>query len=304
MRVFLTGATGWIGSAIARDLLKAGHSVIGLARSSDKGRALSAAGVQPRLGSLGDLDVLRAAADEADGIVHTAFGLDLSRIEELAAEDRLAIEALGDVLAGSRRPLIVTGGFGLLPAGETFTEASRPLPIPGFPRVSEQAAFALAERGVHASVVRNPRSVHGRGERHGFVPMLATLARDKGVSAFVGDGRNLWPSVHRLDAATVYRLALEHQACGQAFHAVAEAGVPFRRIAEAIGHQVGVPAVSLSPAQAAQHFGPLSAWAAGNGPASSEATQALLGWAPRFPDLVSDIERPDYGDPAEPADAA
>ncbi len=304
MRVFLTGATGWIGSMIARDLLAAGHAVTGLVRSNEKARALSAAGVQPLLGVLDDLDVLRAAAADADGVIHTAFGLDLSRIDELAAEDRGAIQAFGDGLAGSTRPLIVTGGFGLLPDGETFTEAARPAPIPGFPRVSEQTAFALADRGVHASVVRNPRSVHGRGERHGFVPMLAALARDKGVSAYVGDGGNLWPSAHRLDVATLYRLALERGARGEAFHAVAEAGVPFRRIAEAIGRQVGVPPASLTPEQAEGHFGPLAAWVAGNGPASSEATQATLGWTPRQPGLIADIEHPGYSDPAAEQDGA
>lgn len=294
MRVFLTGANGWVGSAVARDLLEAGHSVVGLVRSKEKGDALAAAGVTPLVGSLRDLDVLRDGAGDADGVIHTAFGLDISKIMELAEEDRAAIETFGAVFAGSDRPIIVTGGVGLLPAGETFTEAARPPIIPEFPRASEQTAFALAERGLRASVVRLPRSVHGQGERHGFVPMLAAVARAKGVSAYVGDGRNLWPSVHRLDAARVFRLALERGARDEAFHAIAEEGVPFRRIAEAIGRQVGVPARALTPQEAEAHFGGLAVWVAGNGPTSSAWTRATLGWEPREVALIPDIDRPGY----------
>ena len=294
MRVFLTGANGWVGTAVTRDLREAGHAVVGLVRSREKGEAVVAAGGTPLLGSLRDLDVLRAGAGDADGIIHTAFGLDISKIGELAEEDRQAIETFGAVFAGSDRPIVVTGGFGLLPPGETFREDARPPLIPGFPRASEQTAFALAGRGVRASVVRLPRSVHGQGERHGFVPMLAAVARAQGVSAYIGDGQNLWPSVHRLDAARVFRLALEQGARGEAFHAVAEEGVPYRLIAEAIGRQVGVPAKSLTPAEAEAHFGGLAMWVAGNGPASSERTRAALGWAPREPGLIPDIDRPDY----------
>ena len=245
MRVFLTGASGWIGSVIARELMAAGHSVVGLVRSEAKGRRFAVAGGTPLIGSLGDMDVLRRGAAHADGIIHTAFGLDLSRIGELAAEDRTAIETFGEVFAGSARPIIVTDGF-LHLTGHKATEADRPEVMPAFPRASQQTAFALAERGLHASVVRNPRSVHGTGETHGFVPMLAAVARDKGVSAYVGDGENLWPAVHHLDAARVYRLALERGARGDAYHAVAEEGVPFRQIAEAIGRQLGLRAKSLT----------------------------------------------------------
>ena len=294
MRVLLTGANGWVGSVVARDLIAAGHAVVGLVRSPEKGRALAAAGGTPLVGSLGDLDVLRRSADDAEGVVHTAFGLDFSRIAELAEEDRRAIETFGEVFAGSRRPILVTGGIGLTPAGETFTEDQRPPVMPDFPRYSEQSAFGLAERGVHASVVRLPRSVHGLGETHGFVPMLAALARDTGVSAYVGDGGNLWPSVHRNDAARLYRLALERGGRGEAFHAVAEEGVPFRSIAEAIGRQVGVPARSLPDDEAEAHFGGLAKWAAGNGPASAEWTRMTLGWAAVEIGLVDDIDRPDY----------
>ena len=294
MRVFLTGANGWVGSAIARDLLGAGHAVTGLVRSKAKGEALAAAGATVVLGSLDDLDVIREAAAASDGVVHTAFGLDFSKIAELAEEDRRAIEAFGEAFAGSDRPIIVTGGVGLLPPGETFAEDERPPIIPDFPRASEQTAFALADRGLRASVVRLPRSVHGAGERHGFVPMLAGVAREKGVSAYVGDGGNLWPSVHRLDAARAFRLALERGARGEAFHAIAEEGVPYRLIAEAIGRQVGVPARSLTPEEAEAHFGTLAMWVAGNGPASSERTRVELGWEPREVGLIADIERADY----------
>ncbi|GJG85767.1 3-beta hydroxysteroid dehydrogenase [Gemmatimonadetes bacterium T265] len=294
MRVFLTGANGWIGSAIARELLDAGHSVVGLVRSNDKTEALTAAGITPLVGSLTNLDVIREGASNADGIIHTAFGLDISKIEELAKEDREAIETFGEVFAGSDRPIVVTGGVGLAPAGERFTEDARPPIIPSFPRASEQTAFALAERGLRASVVRNPRSVHGQGENHGFVPMLAKVAREKGVSAYVGDGQNLWPSVHRLDSARVYRLALERGARNEAFHAIAEEGVPYRQIAEAIGRQVGVPATSLTPREAEAHFGGLAVWVGGNGPASSQKTRAALGWEPREVGLIADAERPDY----------
>ncbi len=293
MQVFLTGASGWIGSVIARDLIAAGHSVVGLVRSEDKGAALTAVGGTPLIGALGDLDVLRRGATEADGIIHTAFGLDLSRIAELAAEDRTAIKTFGDVFAGSARPIVVTSGF-LHLTGEKAIEDERPTVMAAFPRASEQTAFALAERGVHASVVRNPRSVHGKGETHGFVPMLAAVARDKGVSAYVGDGANLWPAVHRHDAARVYRLALERGACGEAYHAVGEEGVPYREIAEAIGRQLGLPAKSLTQEEAEAHFGPLAMWIANNGPASNEWTKKTLGWTPEQVGIVADIERPDY----------
>ena len=293
MRVFLTGANGWVGSAIVRDLIEAGHSVVGLVRSPEKGEALAAAGGTPIVGALRDLDVIRTAVAETDGVIHTAFGLDFSRMEDLSEEDREAIEAYGAVFAGSDRPIVVTGGLGLLPPGETFTEKSRPPVIPNFPRASEQTAFALAERGLRASVVRLSRSTHGLGERHGFVPMLAAVAREKGVSACVGDGQHLWLAVHRLDAARLFRLALERGGRNEAYHAVAEA-VPFRLIAEAIGRQLGVPARSLSPQEAETHFGPLAMWVAGHGPASSAWTRATLGWEPREVGLIADIDRPDY----------
>ena len=293
MHVFLTGANGWIGSAIVQDLLDAGHSVTGLVRSKQKADALAAAGATPLVGSVGDPEVLRRGAEGADGIIHTAFGLDMANIARLADEDRSAIETFGDVFGGSDRPFVVTSGF-LQTTGETAVETERPNVIPEFPRASEQVAFALAGRGLHASVVRNPRSVHGQGETHGFVPMLAAVARAKGVSAYVGDGQNLWPSVHRIDAARVYRLALERGGRNEAFHAVAEEGVPFRRIAEAIGRQLGVPSASLTQEEAAEHFGALAMWVANSGPASSAWTRQVLDWKPTQAGIVADIERPDY----------
>ena len=295
MRIFVTGANGWVGSAVVAELIAAGHRVTGLVRSEQKAETLRTTGAEPVLGSLGDLETLKRAALQADGVIHLAFGLDFSKIVELAQEDRQAIEAFGEVYAGSERPVIVTSGFGLLPAGETFIEDGPLAPIiPEFPRASEQTAAAVAAKGVRATWIRLPRSVHGVGERHGFVPMLAALALEKGVSAFVGDGENLWPSVHRLDAARVFRLALEHGAQGGPFHAVADEGVPFRQIAHTIGEQLGVSTRSISPAEAAGHFGPLAAWVAGNGPASSAQTRARLGWVPEQPGLIRDISQPEY----------
>ncbi|PYE85866.1 SDR family oxidoreductase [Pseudoroseicyclus aestuarii] len=293
MRVFLTGASGWIGSMIARDLLAAGHSVTGLTSKPGKAEALGAAGVTPLVGTLQDTHVLRRGAEDAEGIIHTAFGLDISRIADLAAEDAAAIETFGEVFAGSSRPIVVTSGFLNVTGGKTL-EDERPEVLPDFPRASEQTAFALAGRGVHASVVRNPRSVHGQGEKHGFVPMLAAVARDKGVSAYIGEGQQMWPAVHRLDAARLYRLALERGARGEAYHAVAEEGVPFRDIADAIGRQLGLPAVSLTPEEAEAHFGPLAIWVANHGPASNAWTRETLGWHPEQPGIVEDVEQPGY----------
>ena len=294
MRVFLTGATGWIGSAIARDLLADGHGVTGLVRSKEKGEAFAVAGGTPVIGSLGDLDTVRDAAGDCDAIVHTAFGLDMSKLEEMAEEEKRTINAFGEAFAGSDRPIIVTGGVLLTEPDDVFREDARPPVNPAFPRASEQSAFALADRGFKAMVVRNPRSVHGQGEDHGFVPMLAAIARDKGFSAWVGKGDNLWPAVHRLDCARVYTLALDRGTGGEAYHAIAEQGVTFRAIAEAIGRQLGLPSRSIAHDEAQAHFGDIAMFAAGNGPASSERTRATLGWQPREPGIIEDIERPDY----------
>ncbi len=295
MRVFITGATGWIGTAVVKELIAAGHEVSGLTRSQANADALTKAGGTPILGSITDLNVLRSSAAQADGLIHTAFGLDMSKIVEMSAEDRQAIETIADVFMGSDRPFIVAGGIGIYPRGEVFTEEMSIGPVvPAFPRATEQTTMAMAERGVRATVVRLPRSVHGIGERHGFIPQLASLAREKGVSAYVEDGENLWPSVHRLDAARVFRLALEHGAQGGPFHAVAEEGIPYRQIAEAIGRQLQLPVVSMSQDEASAHFGMMAMFIAGNGPASSKRTRERLGWVPQEPGLLADISQPEY----------
>jgi len=295
MRVFITGATGWVGTAVVKELIAAGHEVSGLTRSKANADALTEAGGTPILGSITDLDVLRSSAAQADGVIHTAFGLDMSKIVEISAEDIRAIEAFADVFMGSDRPFIVAGGIGIYPRGEVFTEEMSIGPImPAFPRATEQTTMAMAERGVRATVVRLPRSVHGIGERHGFIPQLASLARSKGVSAYVEDGDNLWPSVHRLDAARMFRLALEHGAQGGPFHAVAEEGIPYRQIAEAIGRQLQLPVVSFSQEEAAAHFGMMAMFIGGNGPASSERTRERLGWLPQKPGLIADISQSEY----------
>ena len=292
MRVLLTGATGWIGSAIAQDLLDAGHTVTGLVRNGERpDRAPD--GLEPLVGSLGDLELLRRAAGDADGVIHTAFGSGFEDYERLAREDVAAIEAFGNEYAGSDRPIIVTHGLGTLPDGQTFTENERPGIIAAYPRASEQAAFALAERGVHACAVRPARSVHGVGETHGFVPQLAELAKENGISAFVGNGSNLWPACHRKDVARVYRLALERGARGEAYHAVAEQ-VPFKAMAEAIGRQMGVPARAVDVAEAGEHFGNLAIWVSGSGDVSVAQTRAQLGWEPCEVGLIADIDRAEY----------
>lgn len=295
MRVFITGATGWVGSAVIRELVEAGHQVVGLVRSDAKARFLVALGGEPLLGSLRDIDVLKKGADKADSVIHIAFGVGLAQpslFAESAKEDRQAIETFGDVFHGSDRPILVTGGIGVLPRGQQFTEETPPPPIhPAFPRESEQTAKTLADRGLRATTVRLPRSVHGAGETHGFVPRLMTLARQKGVSSYIGDGQNLWPSVHRLDAARIYRLGLERGAEGGPFHAVAEEGVPFRRIAEAIGRRLDLPVKSISPDDAADHFGILAMPVGGNGPVSSLQTKERLGWEPKELDLIADIDQ-------------
>lgn len=297
MRVFLTGATGWIGSAIADELIGAGHSVVGLVRSRSTLSSLRA-NVELLVGSIGDSGLLKKAAEAADGVIHTAFGSGFDDYARLAQEDVTAIEAFGEIYAGSDRPIIVTHGLGTLPSGSIFTEDDRPEILSEYPRASEQAAFALAERGVHASAVRPARSVHGVGEGHGFVPQFAKVARETGVSAYVADGCNPWPACHRRDVARVYRLALERGALGEAYHAVAE-GVPFKLIAEAIGRQMRVPARSISIEDAADHFGNLATWVTGSGSVSTGQTRKHLGWEPREIRLIADIDRPEYYDHGE-----
>ncbi len=291
MRVFVTGATGFIGSAVVEDLIAEGHQVLGLARSDTGAQALAALGAEPHRGTLEDLDSLRAAAAGADGVLHLAFNHDFSTYLANCEADRTVIEALGSALAGSGRPLVVTSGTGatITAPGDLADEDDTTARAGDVPRAAtEEAAAAVAAQGVNVSVVRLPQ-VHDT-ERQGLVTFAIETAREKGVSAYVGEGRNRWPAAHRLDAARLYRLALERAHPWARYHAVAEEGVSMRDIAEAIGRRLGLPVVSIAQEAAPGHFGWLAMFAGMDAPASSAKTRQWLNWRPAGPCLIADLE--------------
>jgi nucleoside-diphosphate-sugar epimerase len=293
MHVFVTGATGFVGSAVVRELIEAGHQVTGLARSENAATALAAAGATAHSGHLEDLESLKRGADAADAVIHCGFIHDFSRFKESCEIDRRVVETLGAALAGSDRKLVVTSAAGLPPPGRLATEDDLAV-SGGDPRIaSEEAAASVAANGTTVSVIRLAASVHGEGD-HGFVPMLAGLARSTGVSAYIGDGENRWPAVHRLDAARLYRAVVEAAAPARRYHAVAEVGVPFRDIAAIIGKGLGLPVVSKDHDEAAAHFGWFAHFAGLDCPSSSDKTMEWTGWRPREPDLLTDIARPGY----------
>ena len=299
MRVFVTGASGHVGSAVVPALLQAGHQVVGLARSDSSAETLAAAGAEVRRGDLDDLGGLREAAAAADGVIHLAFRHDLMGAGDFAAAadaDLAATRALASALEGTGKPFVTTSGTLMLLAadinGRPGTEAD--FAPSGYRVDAENFVIGLAERGVRSSVVRLPPIVHSDLDLHGFTHILIGIARQAGESAYVGDGANRWPSVHTLDAAQVYRLALEGAPAGSRLHAVADEGIPFRDIAAAIGRGAGVPTASISASNAGERFAFLGAFVGADNPVSSEVTRKVLGWAPAYPGLLEDIEHGHY----------
>ncbi|MGO9829143.1 MAG: SDR family oxidoreductase [Myxococcaceae bacterium] len=297
MRVFLTGATGFIGTAIARELLGAGHQVLGLARSDGAAHSLERLGITAHRGELSDTGSLAAGAQACAGVIHTAFIHDFSAYAAAVEIDRRAVEALANSLEGTGKPFVSTSGTALLAHGRTGTERDEPAPgsaaSPTHRAAAEATVLAAAGRGVRASIVRLPPSVHGGGD-HAFVPMLIGIARRTGFSAFVGDGANRWPAVHRLDAARLFRLALENAVPGSRLHGVAEEGIPMRAIAQTIGRGLGVPVRGLAEDEAQTHFDWFTRFVALDNPTSSAVTRQTLGWNPTEPDLLTDIRDGGY----------
>ena len=291
MKIFVTGASGWVGSAVVPELLAAGHQVLGLARSDESAEKLTTAGAQVHRGDLADLDSLRSGAKDADGVIHLAFHHDFDNFVDAGELDRNAIAALGETLAGSGRPLVVTSGTAGHAPGQILPE-DRPA-NPQSPRTSESAALAFADRDVRVSIVRLAPTVHGNGD-YGFIPVLIDVARTKGVSAFPGDGTNRWSAVHRDDAAILFRLAAESALTGTILHAVGEQAVTTRDIAESFGRHLGVPVTSIAPDAAFDHFGWIGAFFGIDMPASSELTQQRFGWQPTNIGLLEDLEQGHY----------
>ncbi|MFW0714822.1 SDR family oxidoreductase [Pedobacter sp. N23S346] len=295
MKVFVTGATGFVGSAVVKELITAGHQVLGLARNETAEKALLLVGAEVHKGDLEDLESLRKGANAADGIIHTGFIHDFTRFKAVCEIDRVAIETIGNEITGTDKPFIVTSGTLIVSPGQLATEDKLPDYNGQNPRIaSEKAVDALAAKNVRISVVRLSPSVHGEGDLHGFIPMLIDIARQKGSSAYIEDGANQWTAVHRLDAAVLFRLALEQARPGARFHGVAEESITFKSIAEAIGKQLNLPIVSKSKDEVAAHFGWFEHFASINGPASGKLTRQHLHWEPQYSGLIQDLEQGIY----------
>jgi len=295
MRVFVTGASGFVGSAIVKELLAAGHQVLGLVRSQKAAEQLKATGAEVCPGDVNDLELIKQAATQCEAVIHTAFNHDFSRYAASCEDDRLVVEAFGEALAGTNKPLVITSGVGLLNYGRLVNEDDvLPAGSDVVPRAaSEEAVAAVAAKGVNAYIVRLPPSVHGAGD-HGFVPMVIEMARSKGQSAYVAEGNNRWPAVHCFDAAVLYRLIVEKQPELKVFHAVAEEGIPFREIAEAISNGLQLPTVSKTNEEAAKHFGWFLHFASIDCPSASEKTRHALNWEPTATSLIEDISTAGY----------
>jgi nucleoside-diphosphate-sugar epimerase len=305
MRIFVTGASGWIGSAVVPELIGAGHQVVGLARSDAAAAALAAAGAEVLRGTIDDLDSLRRAAAASDGVIHLAFKHDIAfsgGFQDAADADRRAVETFGEALAGSDRAFVIASGVAGLAPGRVATErdgrgpASEAAHLSGGPQTRQgtaQLTLSLATQGVRSSVVRLSPTVHGEGD-HGFMATIVGIARAKGASGYIGDGTNRWPAVHRLDAAHLFRLALEQAPAGSVLHAVADEGVPIRAIAGVVGRHLDLPVVAISPEDAGEHFGWLGGFLAIDSPVSSALTRELLGWQPTHPGLLADLDQGHY----------